>query len=519
MEPPVRRKTSALSRESSLSRVNVGPTTELVSSNGQVVTVAEKIDEIGFGFYQLQVFVLCAGVVVSEACFLQTAAGLASSVAQEFNIDWDFGKAAQMLSAYVGFALGTLSSGTLGDVFGRRWPIALGYLGMLVCAGLLCFAANYALLCLGFFSLGYFAGVGIPAAFIVVAEVSPTQVRGVTTAAMAVAFCSGEFWSAAGFRLLLPDLVGERWRAMILWAMIPPTLMLCFGLLSPVTRFDTPPFLGIRSRSTDLVGVMNLIAAMNGKQDCTMNIETEVPVDKEDEIGLAKALTMLTRGRQLLFVAVFCVLFFVKDLAFYGMGLFWPLAWRESKGMPGIYPAMELLLTSSLGFPGVAVAMIFMFILPRRLAFAASALLCGLGCFAVHGILDDELALGLTGVVTFKLFYATTQMTTFILPSEVFSTQVRVWGLSIVAFSGRLATLAAPIIINKSRHSFLFLTTSLLISCTALVWVLPETKDRELLNSFSEVEGKSLLSKKDCESQYGSASSSSKEGEKAAVAG
>merc|ERR1719446_1350783 len=102
--------------------------------------------------------------------------------------------------------------------------------------------------------------------------------------------------------------------------------------------------------------------------------------------------------------------------------------------------------------------MIFMFILPRRLAFAASALLCGLGCFAVHGILDDELALGLTGVVTFKLFYPTTQMTTFLLPSEVFSTQVRVWGMSLTAACGRLATLLAPVIINESQLFFLTLT-------------------------------------------------------------
>ena len=50
-----------------------------------------------------------------------------------------------MLSTYMGFALGTISSGSLGDYAGRRLPVFVAYLGMccsvggaktLICRGL-----------------------------------------------------------------------------------------------------------------------------------------------------------------------------------------------------------------------------------------------------------------------------------------------------------------------------------------------------------------------------------------------
>ena len=42
---------------------------------------------------------------------------------------------------------------------------------------------------MGFCSFGFFGGLGIPAAFIALAEVCPSKLRGVTNAAMAFAFC------------------------------------------------------------------------------------------------------------------------------------------------------------------------------------------------------------------------------------------------------------------------------------------------------------------------------------------
>lgn len=40
-----------------------------------------------------------------------------------------------MLSTYMGFALGTISSGSLGDYAGRRLPVFVAYLGMCCSVG------------------------------------------------------------------------------------------------------------------------------------------------------------------------------------------------------------------------------------------------------------------------------------------------------------------------------------------------------------------------------------------------
>jgi len=459
------------------------------SSGASAPTAADKINEVGFGLYQVHVFILCAGAAIAEVNGLQTAAGLTSAVVQEYKLKTDMAQEAQMLSTYVGFALGTLSSGSAGDVFGRRLPVLLAYSGMLMSALGLFLTASYTALCIGFCAFGFFGGLGIPAAFIALAEVCPTRLRGVFNAAMAVAFCCGEVWSALGFRLLLPELIGPGWKFMLLWIGLPPLVLLCLGFLSPVARFDTPHFLSARGRRQELREAMQLMAAMNHREVSV----SELASSSEDSevLGISEALASLATRKQSWGVLALSVMFFVKDLAFYGMGNFWPLAWRKTQSLAGASPATELLATAALGVPGVAVAMLLIFSLPRRVAFAAAAVLCSFGVYAVHGILDKDMSLGLTGVVFFKLFYPTAQMTTFLLPSEVFTTQIRVWSMSIIAFCGRMAPLAVPLLIHSSTRLFLYLTMGLLLLASVLVWSLPETKDAELI----ETHGRPLVSK------------------------
>ncbi|CAE7467625.1 pcaK, partial [Symbiodinium pilosum] len=238
----------------------------------------EKINDVGFGLYQVHVFILCAGAVVAEVTGLQTAAGLTSAIVQEYKIETDVGQEAQMLATYMGFALGTLSSGSAGDLFGRRLPVLLAYCGMLLSALGLFLTSSYEALCIGFSVFGFFGGLGIPAAFIALAEVCPTRLRGIVNAAMAVSFCCGEVWSALGFRLLLPDLIGSGWRSMLLWIGLPPLVLLCLGCLSPATRFDTPHFLSARGRRQELAQVMQLMATMNNRE---VSVEELAPAASE----------------------------------------------------------------------------------------------------------------------------------------------------------------------------------------------------------------------------------------------
>jgi len=447
------------------------------SERSDMPSVSDKINEIGFGLYQVHVFVLCAGVVVAESGGLQTSAALASAIMQEYKVKGDLAQEAQMLSTYMGFALGTISSGFLGDYAGRRLPIFVAYLGMCCSVVGLYLMQTYASLCLGFCSFGFFGGLGIPAAFIALAEVCPSKLRGVTNAAMAFAFCFGDVWCALGFRILLPELVGKAWHGMLLWIGIPPFLLLAFGLISPVARLDTAHFLSARGQ-LESVKVLELMASMNDSG--RVDLSAMAPEHEEKPVSVSDALQSLTSRENSLSVQALSVMFFVKDLAFYGMGAFLPLAWRKSSVLEGALPATELLCTALVGVPGVLVAMILIFSLPRRLAYAVAAGICAIGVYAVHGILDQQALFGVTGVVFYKLFYPTAQMITFLFPAEVFSTQIRVWSMSIIAFCGRMAPLAVPWIVHTSQHLFLFLTMGFFVLASLLVWSLPETKDTEL---------------------------------------
>jgi len=479
-----------------------------LEQGGGVLTVADKINEIGFGSYQIQCFIMCAGLVVAEASSLQTASGLSKAIAQEFNITTDLGKSTHLLFVYGGFAVGTLCSGTLGDEYGRRLPMLIGFIGIILCNFLVFLAPGYWLLCTAFCCLGWFAGVGLPGAFITVAEITPSSLRGLTNAAMSAAFVCGELWGATGFRILLPQLTGDHWRTLPLWIMLPPMALLCFGMVTRVSGFDTPPFLAVRGRTASLAAVINLMAEMNGKPECCITADNSIVAEKQEVMSMGQAVKTLTTWPLSLYVAALNLLFFTKDIAFYGMGVFWPLAWQETPSIDGMVPATENLLTASLGLPGVAMALILCNSLPRRIAYAGAALLCSIGVICVNGILNHNAVVGVTGVILFKVFYPTVQMTTFLLPSEVFSTQARVWSMSLIGCFGRLATLLAPILVNSDKSRFLLITSSLLFATVTAVWLLPETKGANLVNSSmeAEMEKEKLALKKD-EMTYGSAGS------------
>merc|ERR1719282_2054160 len=118
------------------------------------------------------------------------------------------------------------------------------------------------------------------------------------------------------------------------------------------------------------------------------------------------------------------------------MGVFWPLAWKESNFR--IMNSTELTLTAAIGIPGVGIAMVIMYLLPRRIALSSSAIICAVAAFIIKGLLAKHTA-AFIGVVIFKLFFPTLQMVTMLFPSEVFPTQVRVWAWSFVSFFGRIA--------------------------------------------------------------------------------
>eukprot|EP00440_Ansanella_granifera_P049186 gb/GFBE01053294.1/.p1 GENE.gb/GFBE01053294.1/~~gb/GFBE01053294.1/.p1 ORF type:complete len:508 (+),score=101.15 gb/GFBE01053294.1/:1-1524(+) len=441
-------------------------------------SVSQFINEFGLGLYQVQWFILCSGFIISEAALLSVVSGVAADVSAELGTSSTLGKSGVMTCAFTGLMCGAILAGSMADSLGRRAPLFLGYAGLICTAAMLAIHHSALVLYALLFILGCCAGTGVPVAFIILSEVSPKAFRGMCTGAMAVSWCLGELWAGVGLWYIMPQLEQGPWRMAIVWATAPSVVMMLFGSLSRVARFDTAQWLSVKGRRDDVFMAVNLMAEMNGKELLSSRQSLRMEDTPKGDAGFMEAVNTLQETPMRLHTLVLAVLFFGKDFTGYGMGVFWPLAWEHVHEM-NFSPATELCATALLGIPGVCIAMLLMHLLPRRVALATAAGACA-AAVACLLRLESGSPLGLVGVALFKLFFPTWQMVMMLLPSEIFPTRIKGVAYSCVAVCGRSATVIAPASVSESRQEFLSVCCAIALLTTFLARSLPETKDAGL---------------------------------------
>lgn len=448
-------------------------------------TVTQRIEDLGFGWYQTHVVVLCMGVMMVEGAVLMSVSALTEAVSNEFGIADEVGKSSLTSCAFVGLAVGTLASGPIGNIWGRRWPILVGYLGITIvslCAYLFHTRAG---LYLTNTLLGAFAGVGIPMGAIAVAEVSPKSLRGLSYAALSMAFGCGDIWASAGLRMVMPDLLRGDEHKLFLWIMSLSCSFLLLGLLSPVSRYDSPCFLAASGNKEAATGALNLIAEMNGKQHLQHLSPHQLQHVSETHghVSFREAVRVMARSPTLrTHACVMALLFFGRDFTLFGMGVFWPLAWEHAAQLHVVdmYAATQMLIGAVLGLVGFAFASVLVWKLPRLHSITVGGLMCAVSIRYVVALEQGE-RWGLTGVVLFKFFFPAASMVCGLLPSELFPAEIRAWGYASVAFAGRVASMLAPFAVEHSHQGFLFAVFVFGASVGPLAHLfLPETKDAEL---------------------------------------
>lgn len=460
-------------------------------------TVSEALNALGFGGYQVRVFILAAGFIVAENAELSMASALVNPLGAHFGVTSAAGKSSLMVAVYLGLMTGTIASGPLGDRFGRRLPMFVGYIGVIVCALLVCLSSSVPSLILLRFTQGVASGIGIPTALISISEVSPEHLRGLVTAAMGLSYCLGDVWAAVGLCVIMPDLQDGPWRLLLCWALVPSVCMLLAGSLTAASRYDTPYFLAAQGRKEELSEAINLIADLNGRPELRLAPGDHLSMEvRASEHGNFWHAVRTIKGNRLVHVLILCMLFFAKDFGLYGSGVFWPKVWA-GLGSTALPPSGNLLITALTGIPGNILAMYLMFVLPRRVALAFGSGVCCAACIAMRS-LDDGKAIGYVGALTFKMMFPGWQMVTMLLPSELFPTQIRAICYGIVAAAGRLATLLVPFLVEANNDLFLMCCACLAGLACISVTQLPETKDAQLKNDEPELMPDKVLS-------YGSA--------------
>lgn len=338
-------------------------------------------------------------------------------------------------------------------------------------------------------AMGTFAGLGIPMAVVILSEVSPKQLRGISVATMGIAWCLGEFYAAVGLFYMAPDLQRGPWRWLVLWAAAPAMKLLVCGVLSPVTRYDTAHWLGVQGRAEETVGALNLMARMNGRPELALGDCGRVALRASAKTSgdSMEALAELSQQPLAVYTVAQAILCFAKDFALFGTGVLWPLAWADLHARFHLEAAGELMGTALLGIPGVGLAMCIMHHLPRRAALGGAGVICAGACWALLSLQDGTWR-GLAGVVLFKLFFPTWQMVTMLLPAEIFPTPIKSCGYALVMLFGRAATLLAPMIVGLSRVGFLLCTFALATLAAVVVQLLPETRLAEVVDTTEGIE-------------------------------
>jgi len=436
-------------------------------------SVGKHIDNIGFGWYQVQAFIFCAGAIWTEGTNLSSISGVKMPIYSEFGITSDLGQSMIMFVLYLGFGIGTGTSGMLGDTRGRRAPMMVGFMGVALCQVALFYMPYLPLIYVLIFALGFFAGFPIPAAVTMMGEVVPSCYRGLTVGALAVGFSMGELTSAVGLRFFVPDLVTGNWRYQLIWAGIPPVILLLLGLVCSATQYDSPQFLASHNCLKDLRAALNLAAEMNGRLDLTL--EHDLPGEEgESDVTFAEVRGIMFTGSMGLYTMTLCVMFFTFNWGYYGTVDFWPIGWTLMN-LKGIEKATEMIFTALIGFAGVPVCMFTMHNIKRRPGLCVSGLLCFVASICLQGLLTDNITEGVIGVILFKVFWMTFQMTNYILPNEIFPTRISVWGWSVVCFVGRIGCVMAPFCISFSSSVFLVSLSCMLAVSASMIWLLPET--------------------------------------------
>mmetsp|Transcript_65072 Transcript_65072/g.121249 ORF Transcript_65072/g.121249 Transcript_65072/m.121249 type:complete len:496 (-) Transcript_65072:190-1677(-) len=467
----------------------------ITSKPSSRLTVAEFIDAVDYGQYQLHCFVICSGFIIAESALLSMCASLMKVMGDSIGLETDLGKESLIACLFAGLGAGTLLSGGLADPLGRRVPMLLGYVGMVVSAiAVACLPSTSLGVHLLLFTLGSSAGSGIPIAIITLAEVCPTSWRGLNACAVGMSYSFGEIWSGIGLRFFLPYMDDGPWHGMMIWAAFPSMAMLIFGVASPVSRYDSPIWVASKGHIETLLKGLNLMADMNGRSDMKLTSAAMLNIQGPDHPShhkaytCAESLTHLLSPTLGLRVVIMATMFFAKDFAFYGMSVFWPLTWQHLE-MRSMLPATELCATAFLGIPGVLVAMLVVSNFPRQYALSGMAVSCAIACLLLTRLGEKSTPVGLVGAILFKVCFPTWQMITMLLPAEVFPTEVKGVAYSAIAFCGRISTLVAPLVIGESTALFLQLSAGMGLLSSLFVFLLPETKD-----------AKQVAFQEDCES-------------------
>jgi len=445
-------------------------------------TVADVVEDIGYGPSQLRTNILVNGSWLADGAEIFMISATTSAIAKEWDIS---GISIGLITSvvYTGTFLGNLISGILGDSWGRRFPVVICFPVICLCTIASSLAQEFWQLLILRFLVGFGFGVGQPSAVALLMEVSPAKWRCLNQGLAQIAFAIGELYCCMLLWLDDPSLENLRWRKLLVSAAGPALL---FALLSWAFLGESPAHLESKG---DLVGAEDVLDKMrrsNGQYHVDVSIElprgnhSGAPTSKSPETAGGLQLHTICSGRLGMTTATLCFICFCYNLSVYGaFNAFPSLVPKLMTPIAGGSPVVALASGALLEIPCDLIGLWAGVCLPRKVVlyiyFAgialSSALFAGGGSFSTWS--SSALWLGYYGI---KGFPQIGSISLYTFAAESYPVAARATGTAVVIGVGRIGAVLAPLVYQGlhdatgSHQAFFILVAALAAFSFGATW-------------------------------------------------
>jgi MFS family permease len=429
-----------------------------------------RIDESGFGPFQLLMLLLTGGIMFAEGAEMLVMGSITTLLHDHWELN-AIVRGTMVSVVFVGFSCGNLVSGMIGDVRGRKASILLAYMliggfGMLTST-----AWSPAVMVSLRFFVGVGCGVGFPSVYSLIPEVCPTHMRGIISAIMIGFMPGGELFAAFLVYWIDPNLeqttehcelgydAGQwiegytrcSWRSLCLYSALPAFV---FFTLALVGLRESPHFLMARGRTEEAEKVLNQIDSWNHWPSPAPKKEPLKPKEDAGKSGKAEAtnddpgaFAVLSSPKYFMTTAFMCIAHFVKDFSVFGLAYVFPQYFAGS-GKHTV--AHHLIVTALLAIPGVAIAVAVM-----RTSWighiTAMRTAAGLTSLMALGMLEaSPEALAVPCAYALKFVSLVFFIVTVIYTAEVFPSKYRNTSVGYCTAVGRVGSISAPLLFELS---------------------------------------------------------------------
>lgn len=361
--------------------------------------------------------------------------GLISFVMAALAVQWqlDLGTLSLIGSiGFVGMAIGATLGGLLADKFGRRQVFAVTLLVYGIATGAAALSTGVAMLIALRFVVGLGLGAELPVASTLVSEFAPRRIRGRMVVWLEAFWAVGWIAAAAIGYFIIP-MSEDGWRWALAVGLIPT-------LYAIVVRFGLPEsvrFLESKGRDAEAEAIVTSFEAEAGtERDETQPTVVDAATESDSESIWSPGLRRRTTA---LWIVWFCI-----NLSYYG-AFIWIPSLLVAQGFDLIKTFQFTLIITLAQLPGYAVAAWLIEVWGRRITLAvflagsaASAIGYGLATTDA-GIIAAGCALSFFNLGAWGALYA--------IGPELYPTTVRGTGTGAAAGFGRLASIAAPLIV------------------------------------------------------------------------